>query len=237
MTGEVVVYAKWTTIFLEEDYSDGMPAVNVSEANYNDGKINYCGKGKAGASFTVKQKSDGVSYLEWTKGESDSFINATNNVQNYSHLTGDAIVSMTFDLELIDGKPFICADAKILASSAQGGGEDCIFQIKQNGDVCLNNRADHVIGNISTDKRVVVRVAVDFKNETYTAYDGSGNVITSCAMVLPTKAKNQGFTTFDEWRTNRLNLYLLYMQARVSADGAALGINSILIEEGNVFTK
>ncbi len=235
--GNVTVYARWRSVFVDEDYTETV--VDHGATNKMLGGINYNGSSKDGSYFLTKKDENGVNYLEFTEGSKDPLITVTNAGDKCFANIADEEACVSFQLHLAkqEGKaimPFnfrIMSNVEYLTGKDRVWGELVIFSGDSSGTVRLG-KSGSVIGSIADGSILEIRLAVDFVKNTLTAYDKDGKVITSDAFTVPS---GSGAPNAIEWR-KLMKQYLAYFYPQGGAEsGGVMRIYKFKIAESNIF--
>ncbi len=229
------VWAKWSAVFLDEDYSSAN--IDHTESNKSHNGISYNGNGKPGSSFKTVTSDDGTKYLLWSVGSSDPIIMMQNTLTNISTMS-DNSVSYTITLGKNGTANLPDLEFRLIGKHNTDGSSatkdsNIYFARLVDGELRLGSTST-VIANVG-DKPVTVRIVIDFEAGAIKAYNELGEVIASTALSgIPTEC---GAKNTLEWKQCFRN-YLFYIR-RINGNSSkaedAIRIYGLKIEEGNSF--
>ena len=238
ITGTFKVYAKWLSVFINEDYSNA--TVSAVQTNGVANGITYAGSGKPESSFKTYKDENGNGYLEWIEGSSDSFIHAQSTSNNISTAVADDMsISYTVQMTPKPGAPIIASSFQIIAKcdvngmpfANNGSRNTKMFSTTASGDVLLAN--GDKIGTLKEGEITTVRLVIDFKYGQFIAYDENGDYISSSPFAIPadTGAKN----TAELKKCYAQYLFYWHGDSAAEAPDSAIRIYKIKMQDGNVF--
>ncbi len=211
--GIVTVYAKWSSIYADEDYSSTV-LEDVGSSTVN--KVTYSG----GLFNSVKNGNDG--YLVWTTTDQGPSIFLRNTASNYSNMTTPD-ESVTFEMEISlngDDAPMNCVLRARDGANAKGN--ELKFVSINSGSVKCGSK---VLFNLTKEMQTL-RFVIDFKYGMLHFYDDEGNTIYDTAFSVP-----ESVGTASKWKE-----LFTYELLSWRAEGAgAVRIGRISLYEGNLY--
>jgi uncharacterized repeat protein (TIGR02543 family) len=232
--GEYEVYAKWKSdpIAYYEDFSGADFDYSNTSKSYNDYTFNAY---KSGARFQAVTEG-GISYLLWTGGSADPIMLLTNDTKNIAAMT-ESSVSYTLCLAKNGADDLADIEFRVLGKrTAAGDGTSTttanIYLGRLIGGEFKLGTSNTSVATVTTEI-TSVRLVIDFKLGTLSAYSESGEVIATDP--LPAIPQESGATTHLEWQSC-FGSYLFYARRINGSEAGAqqkIRIHSIRIEEGN----
>jgi uncharacterized repeat protein (TIGR02543 family) len=231
------VYAKWNKIIVFEDYSS--TEINHSESNkQGPNSISYNGASCPGSSFITKTDAQGVSYLEYSRGEKDPRVILTTG-----EIASASNTSISYELVIgKDGdKPFggflfrTLAKQDVNGNALASNNQLYMFMIDENG-ACLSNGGDKTFLSETKfaefeDDKITVRVVLDFKNCLIIGVGADGTTV-SVPFDIPASS---GATNGIEYMKT-FSSYVFYLYPHGKANSSAR-IYSIKVTDGDIYTN
>ena len=226
----VYVYALWLKAFTNTDFENtsfsGEPTKDVVTINEITVRAT-----NTGSSIQTLVDDNGNKYIKIGVAGSDAILLLQSDEYNLTNMSSTSI-SYQMDLRSIDGVNITNTSIKIASSGGTYGQLSIANVDPETGDVTLANSTE-VIGNVLTSD-VTVRLVVNFAEGKAYAYDENGNVLSSSTLTVPVTS----VSSLAEWQKVARNylLYIYFYRSNSSAaDPAALGIDNVIIAEGNMF--
>ncbi len=232
--GDYVVYAKWLSTFLDEDYTTTISHTGNKVVN----GVSYNAKNKEGASFRTDEDENGTRYLEWIEGSADPIIYQESSVKNFSKLGSDEkCVTYTVKLRLNESRPAIQSTFRLNIQYDVNGSKIStvnipLFKTDANGNVTTNGNKQ--LATLSADRVTTVRVVMDFINGELRYFDQNQELIYTESFSAPssTGAKD----TVELLKCLKNYLWYWYPATSSAISDASLLIYGIRVQDGDEYT-
>ncbi len=233
-SGEFAIYAKWRTIFIEEDYEVTSP--DITEADETVNGVTYQTSGKPLASFVIMTAGNLDRYLAWCVGSSDPSI-TVNNTQNNISTMNDSSISYTLTLSKNAAAKLPELAFTVIGRNNSDGESASDFEIylgklSEDGSFTLG-ASDTVAATVGVTP-TTLRIVLDFEEGSVKAYNKWGVLLASVPM--PDVPEESGTESHLEWKdcfTENL-LSIRVTNGSENTDNS-IRIFGIKIEEGNAF--
>ena len=214
--GELHLYAKWNRIISSLDgngiYANGKQALNE--------------KTDTGAHKNGFSAADGV--LTWRQGDSAaSQMTLSGNI--YAKIEGEHALTIEVTMARTSGKNVTPGQLRLRRADASFISVIYPFKITSNGTVNLGGQSGYTIAVIGEEMQTV-RVVVDFKEETMTAYDEEGRSILTYRFTLP--GTDADSMSAEQWLSKLTGTIWQFYSSSVGG-GAELKIANITVIAGN----
>ena len=248
-----VIYARWYAVIASTDFEGS--SIDIEKASASYGGVGFNTAKERCTTKTVTDENGkyiqiGVSDYTTVNGEYTSeskAIDAITFVRSNTHnLTqmSETTLSLQFDFVYTEGTRLASATIAIATSDSAYGSITYGRLYGDTGEIKLSG-SSVVIGDLMDDNgkainggRCTVRITVDFKNETVTAYAADGKVLDSITVKAPSKG---GATSLLDWQSKATN-YLFYSwldnPKKSLKDGvnAYVGYDNFLVVDGDIFS-
>ena len=209
--GAITLYAKWQK----------PPAVYVDyDCSYVNGIVQWSG------TATATNLGD-ATVVKWTPA-SQNKLHAPNAEDGYGILYSDE-KTVSYEITLSrDESAVVKSVFRLVNSNDDSGSTLNIFTIDENGVVRLGSYTSDAVVCTLTEELTTLKIVLDFKNESITAYLEGGTTVSTVA-----KSSSKNFTTIDEWRAAIGDSKNVFNWRAESA--GTLYVDNIKIAEGNLF--
>jgi uncharacterized repeat protein (TIGR02543 family) len=234
-SGTLNLYAKWTDPMLCEDFENIDVDCYQNAATVNGFSYNA---NNSGCSLKTFFDASGNTYVIAKNSPSDKAGNNNGIIYSYnksSNLTTFKETAISYEFKLKKQKD-VALPALSLSIQTSGGkhGAFTILSSGADGNVRLAGTST-VIGTITENSYLTIRVTIDFALGKIYAYDAQGNVISEKSQGVPTvKAGETQPSTFLEWQkiADNYNFYLSYSPTDPTS---AVCVDDIKIVDGRAF--
>ncbi len=237
-TGMVVVYAKWISVVLTEEYTQTVVDVPesttevIAGVRYNAGSDTEL---KPGSFFVTESDSDGNSYLKVQVEAKNAVMAVMDDSYNLTHFSNTSI-SYEFDLKKLAETQMPDLTLRLTTSGGNRGSFEIFNLSGASGEVKLKG-SDKVFA-VVTEERTRLRITVDFESARIYAYGEGAELLDSVELAVPTvKDGYEQPETLLEWQKIATNytFYAAINRPSDVTDFVAIGFDNLKIYDGNPF--